>query len=136
MAAEAGSFKIYKFMTIATVCDVVDLTDENRIIVKNGLKLINNTKNIGLKALFEETGLAGKEINVYSLGFVIGPSINASGRLEQAIWALKLLLSKDAEEAKELAQKLHKLNKERQEITNSGVEIAVQVINNSDMKKD
>jgi single-stranded-DNA-specific exonuclease len=130
------AYDLLEFTAIATVCDVVDLTDENRIIVKNGLKLINNTKNIGLKALFEETGLAGKEINVYSLGFVIGPSINASGRLEQAIWALKLLLSKDAEEAKQLAQKLHKLNKERQDITNAGVEMAVQVIDNSDMKKD
>lgn len=130
------AYDLLEFTAIATVCDVVDLTDENRIIVKNGLKLINKTKNIGLKALFEEIGLAGKEINVYSLGFVIGPSINASGRLEQAIWALKLLLSKDAEEAKQLAKKLHELNKERQDITNTGVEMAVQAIDYSDMKKD
>ena len=68
------------------------LTSENRIIVKEGLKIINSTNNIGLKALFKETGLEEKTITAYTLGFVIGPSINASGRLEQAEWALKMLL--------------------------------------------
>jgi len=86
--------------------------------------------------LLAETGLMGKEINVYSLGFVIGPSINASGRLEQAIWALKLLLIKDPEGAKELAQKLHGLNKERQALTIAGVEAAIKMIENSGMKND
>lgn len=133
---ETEAFKLLEYAAIATVCDVVDLTDENRIIVKNGLQLINKTNNIGLKALFEETGISNKEITVYSLGFVVGPSINASGRLEQAIWALKLLLSKDLNEAKDLAKKLHELNKERQDITSSGVDIAVQMIDYSILKED
>jgi single-stranded-DNA-specific exonuclease len=133
---ESEANKLLEFAAIATVCDVVDLTDENRIIVKNGLKLINKTSNIGLKALFQETGIDKKEITVYSLGFVIGPSINASGRLEQALWALKLLLSEEEKEAKELAKKLHELNKERQEITTSGVERAIELIESSAIKQD
>lgn len=133
---KSEAYELLEYAAIATVCDVVDLTDENRIIVKQGLKLINNTSNIGLKALFEETGLLNKEITVYSLGFVIGPSINASGRLEQAIWALKLLICEDVVEAKALAKKLHDLNKERQEITSAGVEMAIELIENSELKKD
>lgn len=133
---ETEANKLLEYAAIATVCDVVDLTDENRIIVKNGLKMINKTENIGLIALFEETGLVGKEINVYSLGFVIGPSINASGRLEQAIWALKLLLIKDYNEARKLAKKLHELNKERQDLTAVGVESAIKIVENSNMKND
>ena len=92
-------YDLLQYVAIATVCDVVDLISENRIIVKEGLKRINNTSNIGLRALFKETGLEDKEITVYSLGFVIGPSINASGRLEQAEWALKMLLSDNEIEA-------------------------------------
>ena len=86
---ESEAIELLQYVAIAVVCDVVDLVDENRIMLKKGLELINNTNNIGLRALFKATGLEGKTINVYSLGFVIGPSINASGRLEQAIWALK-----------------------------------------------
>lgn len=133
---EEEAYKLIEYAAIATVCDVVDLTDENRIIVKSGLELINKTNNLGLKALFKETGIDKKEINVYALGFVVGPSINASGRLEQALWALKLLLSEDECEAKELAKKLHELNKERQDITNSGVETAIQIIEGSTVKND
>ncbi|MEE0933038.1 MAG: DHH family phosphoesterase, partial [Clostridium sp.] len=117
-------YDLLQYVAIATVCDVVDLISENRIIVKEGLKRINNTSNIGLRALFKETGLEDKEITVYSLGFVIGPSINASGRLEQAEWALKMLLSDNEIEAKELAEKLNDLNKERQELTKEGLEEA------------
>ncbi|ERI90891.1 single-stranded-DNA-specific exonuclease RecJ [Clostridiales bacterium oral taxon 876 str. F0540] len=133
---KSEAYELLEYAAIATVCDVVDLTDENRIIVKYGLKLLNNTSNIGLKALFEETGIINKEITVYSLGFVVGPSINASGRLEQAVWSLKLFLSDDVNEAKELAKKLHVLNKERQEITSNGVEKAVEIIESSELKKD
>ena len=68
-------YDLLQYTAIATVCDVVDLVSENRIIVKEGLRRINNTNNIGLKALFKETGLEDKEITVYSLGFVIGPSM-------------------------------------------------------------
>ena len=129
-------YDLLQYVAIATVCDVVDLISENRIIVKEGLKRINNTSNIGLRALFKETGLEDKEITVYSLGFVIGPSINASGRLEQAEWALKMLLSNDEIEAKELAEKLNDLNKERQELTKEGLEEAIEIIEKNNMTKD
>ena len=124
-------YDLIQYVAIATVCDVVDLVSENRILVKEGLKRINNTSNIGLRALFKETGLEGKEITVYSLGFVIGPSINASGRLEQAEWALKLLITKDKSEAEELAKKLNELNKDRQ-----GLEEAIKIIEENNMAKD
>ena len=129
-------YDLLQYVAIATVCDVVDLVSENRIIVKEGLKRINNTSNIGLRALFKETGLEDKEITVYSLGFVIGPSINASGRLEQAEWALKMLLSHNEIEAKELAEKLNDLNKERQELTKEGLEKAIEIIEKNNMTKD
>ena len=129
-------YDLLQYVAIATVCDVVDLISENRIIVKEGLKRINNTSNVGLRALFKETGLEDKEITVYSLGFVIGPSINASGRLEQAEWALKMLLSDNEIEAKELAEKLNDLNKERQELTKEGLEKAIEIIEKNNMTKD
>ena len=129
-------YDLLQYVAIATVCDVVDLVSENRIIVKEGLKRINNTSNVGLRALFKETGLEDKEITVYSLGFVIGPSINASGRLEQAEWALKMLLSHNEIEAKELAEKLNDLNKERQELTKEGLEKAIEIIEKNNMTKD
>ena len=129
-------YDLLQYVAIATVCDVVDLTSENRIIVKEGLKRINSTNNIGLKALFKETGLEDKTITVYTLGFVIGPSINASGRLEQAEWALKMLLSNNEIEAKELAEKLNDLNKERQELTKEGLEEAIEIIEKNNMTKD
>ena len=129
-------YDLLQYVAIATVCDVVDLTSENRIIVKEGLKRINSTNNIGLKALFKETGLEDKTITVYTLGFVIGPSINASGRLEQAEWALKMLLSDNEIEDKELAEKLNDLNKERQELTKEGLEEALEIIEKNNMAKD
>jgi len=130
------SYKFLEYAAIATVCDVVDIIDENRIIVKKGLELINRTQNIGLKALINEVGLGDKEINVYSLGFVIGPTINAVGRLKHAKIALKLLLSKDEKEACEYAEKLHEFNIERQEITSSGVEKAEEIIQKKGLSKD
>ena len=114
----------------------MDLVGENRIIVKEGLRIINKTKNIGLRALFKETGLDTKEISVYALGFVIGPSINASGRLEQAEWALKMLLSENEEEAEELAKKLNELNKERQELTKEGLDKAIEIIESNKMNEE
>ena len=87
---------------MGTVCDVVDLIDENRIIVKEGLKRINNTYNLGLKSLIEATGLEGKTINTYSLGFIIGPCINASGRLGNAEMAVELFLTENVEKARNM----------------------------------
>lgn len=115
------AYKFIEYAAIATVCDVVDLIGENRVIVKKGLEMINNTTSLGLRALIEETGIKGKTISAYHLGFIIGPCINATGRLESAVLSLKLLLSEDIEEAKDLASKLHALNAERQELTNEGL---------------
>ena len=115
---------------------VVDLIDENRIIVKKGLELLNNTENIGLKALIKETGIEDKEIGVYHIGFIIGPSINASGRLDSALKALELLLSNDLDHANLLAKELRELNEERKQMTIDGVEKIINIIENSEIKKD
>lgn len=130
------SDKYFEYAAIATVCDVVDLVDENRIIVKKGLQMLNCTNNLGIKALIEKTGLLDKSINCYAIGYVIGPCINATGRLLLAELSLKLLLTNNAEEANELAKQLHDLNKERQDMTSSGVEAAVDIIENSGIKND
>ncbi len=124
--------KYIEFAAIATVCDVVDLQDENRIIVYHGLKMLNNTTNLGMKALIKEVGLSDKNINAYHLGFIIGPSINASGRLEKADYSLKLFLSQNENEAFELAEYLHRLNIERQKITSAGIDIAIEMMKNYD----
>ncbi|OSA97060.1 UNVERIFIED_ORG: single-stranded-DNA-specific exonuclease RecJ [Clostridium botulinum] len=129
-------YRLIEFVAIATVCDVVDLIDENRIFVKNGLKMINNTTNLGLKYLMKETKMDGKEISTYHLGFVIGPCINASGRLDSAKKGLKLLLSQDEEEALNLAKELVGLNDERKSMTSDGVEKAIEIIEGSTMKDD
>lgn len=113
---------IYEFASLATVCDVVNLLDENRVIVKQGLKLINNTKNLGLKALIKECGLEDKTIGEYHYGFVLGPSINATGRLETADLSVELLITEDEERAEELAHTLKQLNNDRQELTLESVE--------------
>lgn len=113
---------LLEFVAIATICDVVDLTGENRIMVKAGLERLSRTSNIGLKALLEESGLGDKEIGVYHVGFVLGPSLNASGRLDSALLGLQLLLSEDLESAQEVAIKLRKLNEIRKKMTEDGTE--------------
>lgn len=126
-------YKFIEFLAIATVCDVVDLVDENRIFVKKGLELINSTTNLGLQELIRECELTEKTLSVYHLGFIIGPCINASGRLDSAKRGLKLLLSDDEEEAVRLAKELVKLNEERKDMTMKGVEAAVEIIEKSGM---
>ncbi|MDR7856426.1 single-stranded-DNA-specific exonuclease RecJ [Tissierella sp.] len=129
-------FSLLEYVAIATVCDVVDLVDENRIIVKKGLELLNKTDNIGLQALIKETGIEGKIISVYHLGFVIGPSINASGRLDSAIRALDLLLSEDVIKASSMAKELRELNTERKQMTNEGVNKIINTIETTTLKED
>ncbi|MGM9974033.1 MAG: single-stranded-DNA-specific exonuclease RecJ [Clostridiaceae bacterium] len=128
--------KYIEYAAIGTVCDVVDLIGENRIIVKNGLRMLNSTKNIGLKALMNETGINNKRISTYHLGFVIGPEINATGRLESATLALELLLEKNEALAKEKAKRLHELNVERQRMTQESVELLEEQIAAQGMDKD
>ena len=123
-----------QYVAIATVCDVVDLVDENRIIVKNGLKDLMETSNIGLRCLFDINGL--KELSSYHLGFVVGPCLNASGRLDTAKKAIQLLSTSNYEEAGLLASELKDLNDERKNLTVQGLEKAIDIIENSKLKDD
>lgn len=125
-----------EYLAIATVCDVVDLTDENRIIVKEGLKLLNATKNLGIKALIGENFKEKPELNAYHLGFIIGPCVNAAGRLEHAGEGLSLLLAKDEEEAMDKARHLKILNDERKSLTEQGVEKAIELVETTKIKDD
>lgn len=123
-------------VAIATVGDVMDLTGENRIFVKQGLEMLKRTKNQGLKALIECTGIDTERLNTYHIGFVLGPCINASGRLDTAKRALELLNAKTRREAVMLAEDLKALNDSRKEMTEKGVEEAVQMIESTSLKDD
>lgn len=130
------SYELLEFVAMGTVCDVVELIDENRIIVTEGLKRINNTQNIGLKALIRATGLEGKDINTYSLGFILGPCVNASGRLDSAEMAVELFLTEDENLASLYAEELYKLNEERKQMTEKGFEKAVDQIEQKGYDKE
>lgn len=120
--------KYLDFAALATVGDIMPLIDENHIIVKLGLKAIKETKNKGLKKLIEIGGLDGRDINVFSVGFIIGPMINASGRLKTADLALELFITNDDKKINELSEQLKLLNDERKNATNEGEEKAVLLI--------
>lgn len=125
-----------EFVAIATVCDVVDLIGENRIIVKKGIEALNKTNNLGLQALIDISGIKDKDIGVYHIGFIIGPTINASGRLDTALYALNLLLTENIVQAYEMAKILRDLNEERKIMTIDGVERVIAQIENSIIKID
>lgn len=112
----------------ATVGDVMDLTDENRILVKEGLKRIRHTANKGMRALILQNNLEFHQINSYHFGFVLGPCINASGRLETAKIALSLFLEEDETKAAEIAAELVELNAQRKDMTVRGVELAIEAV--------
>lgn len=120
--------EMIEFAAIATVGDVMKLQDENRIIVKEGLKHIAQTKNLGLRKLIEKNNLDPRRISAYHVGFVIGPCLNASGRLETAKLALSLLLTEKESVADELAGKLKELNDLRKEMTAKNVELAAELV--------
>lgn len=113
---------------IATVGDVMKLQDENRIVVKEGLLRLGRTKNLGLRKLIEKNNLNPEAINAYHIGFVIGPCLNAGGRLQTAKLALALLLSEDEAEADRLAIELKDLNDQRKDMTQRGVDEAVSLV--------
>ncbi len=123
-------------VAIATVGDVMDLNGENRIFVKYGIERLRNTKNYGLQALMECNNIPEDSLNTYHIGFVLGPCINASGRLDTAKRALRLLEAESPKEALLLAEDLKALNDSRKEITERGVEQAVEIIENSSLKED
>lgn len=121
---------------VATVGDVMDLQGENRIIVKEGLHQLSHTETPGLKALIQVNNLEHAEISSYHVGFVLGPCINASGRLDTASRALKLLCEQDPVEAARLAGDLIALNESRKAMTEQGKEEAIEKVENSDLKND
>lgn len=133
-----NEFKNSDFLEIAslgTVCDVMELQHDNRAIVKEGLKKMQNTSNIGLQALLEVLGLKGKTLTSYDYGFKIGPCINAEGRLDTANEAFDLLVETDYQKALEKAAQMRDLNVERQELTKQGMEEAFKIID-AEMQDD
>lgn len=125
-----------EFMAIATVGDIVDLIDENRVVVKYGLKHIAHTNNIGLRTLVEECGVDINDISSYHIGFVIGPCLNASGRLDTAKKAIELMMCKNKEKARTMARELITLNDERKQMTEKETAKAVELVEAKEMLKD
>ena len=128
--------ELLEFAAIATVGDVMDLVGENRIIVREGLKRLHRTENPGLQELIRVNGLEPEQISSYHIGFVLGPCLNASGRLDTAGRALALLLARDRQEAAVLAGDLKALNDSRKDMTVQGVEAAVRQVEEQGMLRD
>ncbi len=128
--------EMISFEAIATICDVMELTDENRILVKEGLRLISGTANLGLKALLMANGIEGKALTPYHVGYIIGPCMNASGRLDTAKRVLELFDCKDFKEAVTIAGDLKSLNDSRKFMTEQGVKEAVRQVESAAMEND
>lgn len=124
------------FGALATVCDVMELKDENRIIVKKGLSLMAKTGNLGLKALLMVNGIEDRELTPYHAGFVIGPCMNATGRLDTARRALALFETDDWKSAVTLAGDLKSLNDSRKQMTDEGVKQAIEQVEKTGIGKD
>ena len=131
-----ASDEFLQFASIATVCDVMELKGENRATVYHGLKAIETTKNVGVNALLARTELKDKPLSCYHLGFIIGPCLNASGRLDTASRAIELLMEKDQAKALAMANELVELNAERKAMTQTGIDKAKELIENSSLKDD
>ena len=128
--------ELLEFAAFATVCDVMELKGENRILVKEGLERMRHSRNLGLRALMEVNNIPGESLTAYHLGFVLGPCLNATGRLDTAKAALELLQSKDERTARETAGELKRLNDSRKNLTVQGVEQANRMILERHMEKD
>ena len=133
---EELSEELLEVAAFATVCDLMELRDENRIIVKQGLENMRNTRNPGLRALMEVCGVERRQISAYHIGFILGPCMNATGRLDTAKRALELLQSREREEAVRIAAELKNLNDIRKEMTVKGTEEEVAVIEKEGLRKD
>lgn len=136
--AEAGEIlqELLMFAALATVCDVMELKDENRIIVKEGLSLMAVCRNPGLKALISVNGIEGKAISPYHAGFILGPCMNATGRLDTASRALELFTCTDEKEAIVIASDLKNLNESRKQMTEEGVRLAIRKVEEAKLKED
>lgn len=128
--------ELLQFAAVATVCDVMELLDENRIVVKEGLKRIHENPSMGLQALMEVNGIEPTKLTAYHLGFIIGPCMNATGRLDTALRALELLGCKEKREALAIAGELKELNESRKLMTLKGVEAAERFVEEQDMAQD
>lgn len=135
-AIEEEAEQFLQFVGFATVGDVMELDGENRILVKEGLNQLRITQNYGWRALIQANNLDFDTLNSYHIGFVLGPCINASGRLDTAKRSLRLLLAKDAAEAELLATRLKQLNDERKELTQAAVDLACEQIDGSTEAND
>ena len=124
------------FAGFATVGDVMDLTGENRILVRYALRMLPLTQNQGMQALISACGLGDEKLSSYHIGFVLGPCINASGRLETAELSLRLFLTEDPQNAKAIASRLRTLNEERKDMTQKGTELALEQAFSSPLKDD
>lgn len=128
--------ELLPFAALATVCDVMELRDENRIIVKFGLRAMKETGNLGLRALLQVNGIEEKEITPYHAGFILGPCLNATGRLDTALRALSLFEEKEWRNALVTATDLKNLNDSRKKMTEEGVEEAVRQVEESGICSD
>nr|WP_300818306.1 single-stranded-DNA-specific exonuclease RecJ [uncultured Acetatifactor sp.] len=128
--------ELLEFAALSTVCDVMELKDENRILVKEGLNRLRHTRNQGIRALTEVNGIDPEKLSAYHLGFVIGPCLNATGRLDTAKRALELLQSKNRVEAMTAARELKELNDSRKNMTLQGVEQAERFLAQQGMEGD
>lgn len=133
---EEQAMKFIENAAFATVGDVMDLKGENRIIVKEGLKRLNRTSNYGIRALAAKNNIELGSIKSYHIGFILGPCLNASGRLDTAKRALELLLASDEAEAARCAADLYDLNASRKELTEAGVEQARELVEQTKLKED
>ena len=133
---EQEAFALLEFVAFATVGDVMPLTGENRILVREGLKRIHHTVNVGMKALIAQCGLMPEQMESYHFGFVLGPCINAAGRLDTAKRALALFQTENEGKASLLANELVVLNEERKQMTAAGVEEAKQLCEQAGYEKN
>ncbi len=129
--------EILDLVALGTIADVVPLLGENRIFVQHGLSRIQQTDNLGLQALLEVSGIKGKPLRPYHAGFILGPRINAAGRMESAAHSLELLLSRDFKTAMDLAVRLDAMNLERQQLQRVMIQEAIAMVDGVvDLEKD
>ena len=128
--------ELTELAALATVADIMELTGENRELVKKGLALMADSKNTGLKALINKSGIKGKKISAYHCGYILGPCINASGRVDTAERALELLLCNDESQALIMASELSELNESRKTMTQNAIKEAVKYIEEKNMTSD
>jgi single-stranded-DNA-specific exonuclease len=132
----AATEELLEFVAIATVCDVMSLTGVNRILVREGIRRIHHTSNIGMRALIAACQITPEQVDAYHFGYVLGPCVNATGRLDTAKRALALFSTEDTVEAQEIAAELVSLNDERKEMTLAGVEQARQMVEDGGYETD